>query len=122
MSTLIMPWNGLIIAALAFVRRCKSDAQRRAPLQPHQPRVPQRHPHRVILRGSHHCGIDGRRARPDNRGMRYPRDRSPDERAALVQAVRSAVADINRNDNCDVEIQVAAFLCAAWPTVDAQNQ
>jgi hypothetical protein len=54
--------------------------------------------------------------------MRYPRDRSPDSHKALVQAVRSAVQDIDRHDKCEIEVQVAAFLCAAWPTLEAQNQ
>jgi hypothetical protein len=34
--------------------------------------------------------------------MRYPRDRSPNEREVLVVG--------------------AAFLCAAWPTLESQNQ
>jgi hypothetical protein len=91
-------------------------------VQAHQPRAPRHHPHRVILREWRHCGIDGPRGGPDNRDMRYPRDRSPDERATRIQAVVRAVADINRSDKGEVEVQVAAFLCAAWPTVEAQNQ
>jgi hypothetical protein len=54
--------------------------------------------------------------------MRYPRDRTPNERESLVLAAQSAVQDIDRNDKCAIEIQVAAFLCAAWPTLDSQNQ
>jgi hypothetical protein len=71
---------------------------------------------------SPHCGIDGWPERHNNRDMQYPRDRSPDSRNAIVQAAHSAVEDINRHDKCAVEIQVAAFLCAAWPTLEAQNQ
>jgi hypothetical protein len=54
--------------------------------------------------------------------MRYPRDRTPSDRAALVLAVQSAIEDIDRHDKCAIEVQVAAFLCAAWPTLDSQNQ
>jgi hypothetical protein len=55
--------------------------------------------------------------------MRYPRDRSPDKREAIVLAVRSAVADIDAADKCEIDVQVvAAFLCAAWPTLESQNQ
>jgi hypothetical protein len=54
--------------------------------------------------------------------MRYPRDRSPDKREAIILAVRSALADIDRADECEIDVQVAAFLCAAWPTVESQNQ
>jgi hypothetical protein len=55
--------------------------------------------------------------------MRYPRDRSSDEREAIVLAVRSAVDEIDRGDKCEIDVGlVAAFLCAAWPTLESQNQ
>jgi hypothetical protein len=54
--------------------------------------------------------------------MRFPRDHSPQGREALVLAVRAAVEDIDRDDRCTADVQVAAFLCAAWPTAEAQNQ
>jgi hypothetical protein len=54
--------------------------------------------------------------------MRYPRDRSPDKREDIVLAVRSALADIDQADNCAIDVHVAAFLCAAWPTLESQNQ
>ncbi len=54
--------------------------------------------------------------------MRYPRDGSPNEREVLVMAVQTAIAEIDRNDECAIDAHVAAFLCAAWPTLDSQNQ
>jgi hypothetical protein len=54
--------------------------------------------------------------------MRYPRDRSPNEREVLVMAVQTAIGEIDRNEESTTELKVAAFLCAAWPTLESQNQ
>ena len=64
---------------------------------------------------------DGR-GDPTIEDVRYPRDRTPNDRAALILAVQSAIDDIDCADTCAIEAQVAAFLCAAWPTLDSQNQ
>jgi len=54
--------------------------------------------------------------------MRYPRDPSPDNRKITVTAALSAVKAIDQSNPRQVDAHVAAFLCAAWPTLQAQNQ
>jgi hypothetical protein len=49
-------------------------------------------------------------------------DRSHLDAAARVAATLVAARDIEQHDEQDIDALVSAFLCAAWPTAQAQNQ
>lgn len=67
------------------------------------------------------CGIDGAGIGRDNRRVRYPREPDP-EPMQFASAVLIAVREIDEDDEEQLDALVSAFLCAAWPTLLAQNQ
>ena len=40
----------------------------------------------------------------------------------LAAAARRAIREIDGRDGCDADDLLRAFVCAAWPSSDAQNQ
>jgi hypothetical protein len=54
--------------------------------------------------------------------MSYPREPRPEKLVVPAAAARSALYAIDHNDERQVEGLVTDFLCAAWPTLLAQNQ
>jgi hypothetical protein len=48
--------------------------------------------------------------------------REPERLPELAAAARDAARDIDQSTADDVEALVSAFLGAAWPTLQAQNQ
>jgi hypothetical protein len=71
---------------------------------------------------SHNRSIDGPTARADNCHVAIERHESNSNQRELEMAAAVAVQDIEERSVRDSEALLSAVLCAAWPTLAAQNQ